>query len=72
MKTARQILIEHDCLQEPSRIISTNEDRFIYAMKEYAKQVAKQALKDASENVKLGDTISNISKQILQTEIKLP
>lgn len=47
----------------------------IEAMKEYAKQVAEQALKDAAENVTLepNGMLLQVDKQsILETEIKLP
>ena len=80
MKTAKQVLVGHDCMQSsliglPERIISIDVDRFVSAMHEYAKQVAEQALKDASENHK--DDHSSLSayewavKRILNTEIKL-
>lgn len=47
MKTAKQILIDNDCLQEPDRIISTNMDRFIQAMKDYASQTLDLASEKA-------------------------
>lgn len=54
-----------------SKIYSV-EDLMDMVAKRYAVNVAVQVLEDAANKIKLGDTISNITKQILQTEIKLP
>lgn len=51
------------------------EDIAITAMKEYAKQVAEQALKYAAENaiyVTVGDQISIVKSSITNTKIELP
>lgn len=41
-------------------------------IREYAKQVAEQALKDAAEKITLGQTVTAIQKTIRSTPIKLP
>lgn len=82
METAREILRDKNPYSVTAEFESDYVVSFelaIEAMKEYAKQVAEQALKDAAENATLiYDRTSNykamsIDKQsILETEIKLP
>lgn len=70
MKTAEEIL------NEAYLVIKFNQDSshtaidpvLLNAMKEYAQQVAEQALKDASYKV----TIKRIQETILSTKIQLP
>lgn len=66
MKTAEEIRIDVD--------LARSNSEAIYFIKQYAKQVAEQALKDAAENAttisKYGD--EGMVSHILETEIKLP
>ena len=72
MKTAREHIMhanEGDTFYNV--ICNLTEDQIIDAMKEYAEQVAREALKDAAENAKK-HTFAPIEKFILNTEIKTP
>lgn len=75
MKTARDILYNYtpDNSDVVNTTYATNE--VIEAMKEYATQVAKQALQDAANDNyhdKHNNLFVNDKESILNTEIKLP
>lgn len=74
MKTAEEIVISHlkDGFLLGSNPAHVPIHNVVILMKEYAIQVTNQALNDAAEKIKLGDTVTAIQKSILLTEIKLP
>lgn len=70
MKSAEEIFNEHSW--KDLGAISPSGRFCIPAMKEYAEQVAEQALRAAAEKITLGQTVTSIQKSIRNTEIKLP